>query len=130
MKVSDAFPSSYLKATDFSDGPALLIMDRTEFELIGDDRKMILYFQGKEKGLVCNKTNANTIADIYGDDTDDWKGREIVLFEAYVDFQGKSVAAVRVRAPKKKHTAPTTGRQAPAAHGDPRSDADMNDPPF
>ncbi len=121
MKVSDAFPSNYLKATDFTDGPALLIMDRTEFETIGDDRKMILFFQGKEKGLVCNKTNANTIAAIYGDDTDDWKGKEIVLFEAYVDFQGKSVPSIRVRAPKKKpvaqqqegrqFTKPTTGPQ-------------------
>ena len=102
MKQNDAFPSNYLKATDFTDGPALLVMDRTEIETIGDDRKMIIYFQGKEKGLVCNKTNANTIADLYGDDTESWRGREIVLFEAYVDFQGKSVPAVRVRAPKKK----------------------------
>jgi hypothetical protein len=101
MKVSDAFPSNYLKATDFTDGPALLVMDRTEIETIGDDRKMILYFHGREKGLVCNKTNANTIADLYGD-------------EAYVDFQGKSVPAVRVRAPKKKAAAaqPAARRQA------------------
>jgi hypothetical protein len=114
MKVSDAFPSNYLKATDFTDGPALLVMDRTEIETIGDDRKMILYFHGREKGLVCNKTNANTIADLYGDDTEAWHGREIVLFEAYVDFQGKSVPAVRVRAPKKKAAAaqPAARRQA------------------
>lgn len=106
MKVSDAFPSNYIKASDLNGKAALAIMDRAEFEMIGDDRKLILYFKGKDKGLVTNKTNANTIAAIYGDDTDDWLGKEIVLFEAYVDFQGKTVPAIRVRAPKKGNAKP------------------------
>lgn len=129
MKVSDAFPSNYIKASDLNSRAVLAVMDRTEFEMIGEDRKMILYFQGKDKGLVCNKTNANTIASIYGDDTDDWAGREIVLFEAYVDFQGKSVPAVRVRAPKKKAPEQQQRAARPSsadmAKGDPRDD--MND---
>lgn len=99
--INEAFPSKYLKASDFEQ-PALLKMGRTEFETIGNDRKLILYFEGQEKGLALNKTNANTIAKIYGDDTDDWKGQEIVLFEAMVDYKGETVAAIRVRAPKKK----------------------------
>lgn len=129
MKVSDAFPSNYIKAADLNGKAAVAVIDRTEFEMIGDDKKMIVYFQGKEKGLVCNKTNANTIASLYGDDTDDWQGREIVLFEAYVDFQGKSVPAVRVRAPKKQ-SAQQSAQQHPAGRQQPaRQQAadDMND---
>jgi hypothetical protein len=40
---------------------------------------MVVYFQGKQKGLVTNKTNANNIAALYGDDTDDWIGQKIML---------------------------------------------------
>jgi hypothetical protein len=53
-------------------------------EMIGDDERPILYFGGKEKGLALNKTNANTIANVFGDDTEDWRGGEIVLFETTV----------------------------------------------
>jgi hypothetical protein len=100
--INEAFPSKYLKAADLNDEQHLLIMERAEFEQLGDDRKLILYFQNQKKGLVLNKTNANTIAAQYGDDTDEWIGKEIVLFEAMVDFQGKTGPAIRVRAPKKK----------------------------
>jgi arabinogalactan endo-1,4-beta-galactosidase len=101
-KINEAFPSKYLKAADLEDRQHLMVMERAEFEMLGDERKLILYFQNQKKGLVLNKTNANTIAAKYGDDTEDWLGKEIVLFEAMVDFQGKTGPAIRVRAPKAK----------------------------
>lgn len=100
--INEAFPSKFLRAADLDDRQHLLIMDRAEFENLGDDRKLILYFKGQEKGLVLNKTNANTIAKLYGDDTDGWIGKEIVLFDVPVDFRGETVQAIRVRGPKKK----------------------------
>jgi hypothetical protein len=119
MRISSAFPSEYLKAADLQGRSVRVVMDRVEMKDIGGDHKPILFFQGKEKGMVLNKTNANNIAVVYGDDTEDWSGREIVLFEAMVDFQGKTVAAIRVRAPQAKDRRPddriTTGPQ-------PRSD--------
>src|ERR1035437_3125408 len=102
MQISSAFPSNYLKASDLQGKNILVKMDRTEYEMIGNDKKLILYFQGKEKGMVLNKTNANNIAHIYGQETDEWRGAEIVLFEAMVDFQGKTVPAIRVKAPQRK----------------------------
>lgn len=102
MRISEAFPSNYLKAADLQGRNALVKIDRAEYEMIGQDKKMVLYFQGKEKGMVCNKTNANNIAHLYGEETDDWRGHEIVLFEAMVDYQGKTVPAIRVRAPQRK----------------------------
>lgn len=102
MKVSDAFPSKYLKASDLNGNNARVVMARVEMDEVGEDEKPILYFQGKEKGLVLNKTNANNIAVLYGDDMDDWVGKEVVLFPAMVDFQGKTVEAIRVRGPQAK----------------------------
>lgn len=104
MKMSEQFPSKYLKAADLQGRQARVVMDRVEEEQVGnnqnEDPKPILYFQGKDKGMVLNKTNANNIVDAYGDETDDWHGEELVLFEAMVDFQGKTVSAIRVRAPR------------------------------
>jgi hypothetical protein len=102
MKISNAFPSKYLKASDLQDRNVEVIMSRVEIEAIGDDeRKPVLYFQGKTKGLVLNKTNARAIATGYGDDTAGWQGRSLTLFSAMVDFRGESVEAIRCRVPKK-----------------------------
>lgn len=113
MKVSQAFPSDFLKAADLDGENLRVVMTRVEMKDIGDDHKPVVYFKGQEKGLVLNKTNANNIAAEYGDDMDDWTGQEIILFTAWVDFQGKSVEAIRVRAPQPKdkpRPAPTQTR--------------------
>jgi hypothetical protein len=125
VSINDAFPSNYLKAADLKGRNALVTIDRAEFEKIGEDRKLILYFTGQEKGMVLNKTNASNIAIAHGDDTDEWIGQQIVLFEAMVDFQGKTVPAIRVRMPRaadKPRTAQKAGNARP-------SSADMQEPP-
>jgi len=101
MKVSNAFPSKYLKAADLGDRHIKLIMNRVELEDIGDDQKKpVLYFTKAKKGLVLNKTNAKTIATAYGDDMDEWDGKEVILYPAMVDFRGDQVEAIRVRIAK------------------------------
>lgn len=129
MNINEAFPSNYLKAADLQSRQVLVKMDRAEYEMIGDDKKLILFFEGKEKGMVLNKTNANNIASLYGPDTDDWRGQEIVLFEAMVDFQGKTVPAIRVRAPQKRppQRAPVRPASADMARDDIPPRDDMSD---
>ena len=101
MKISKAFPSDFLKAADLDDTPRNLKIQRVEFNVkIGDDEKPVLYFSGEGKGLVLNKTNSNIITKIYGDETDEWIGKEIILYPAMVEFKGDMVEAIRVRAPK------------------------------
>ena len=102
MKVSEAFPSKYLSAADLDGKNLRLSMKNVEIEKVGDDTKPVLYFRGQIKGLALNKTNSKTIADVYGDEMDDWTGNEIILFPVMTDFQGKQVEAIRVRAPQPK----------------------------
>lgn len=98
MRVSQAYPSKYLSAPDLQNREHTLTISRTVMEDIGqNEHKPIVFFQGANKGLVLNKTNANNIAAIYGDETDSWTGKQITLFTAWVDFQGRSVEAIRVR---------------------------------
>ena len=131
MQISSAFPSNYVKAADLKGNNVIVVMARVEMEKIGNDEKPVLYFQGKDKGLVLNRTNSNNIAHLYGDDTDDWAGREIVLFPAMVDFQGKTVEAIRVRGVRaadksKGGLAPKPAAPLPQQHEPPPVD-DMND---
>lgn len=104
MNINGAFPSDYLRASDLNGRAFTMNMARVELAKIGDDEKPILYFQGADKGLALNKTNAGTISDLYGDETDNWFGRPIEVFPDQTDFQGKRVACIRVRAPQGQPT--------------------------
>lgn len=107
MNINGAFPSTFLKAADLSGRRALVTISHVTMEDIGDEHKPVLFFAGKEKGLVLNKTNANAITEITGtDETDGWRGKAIVLYVAKVDFQGKRVDAIRVDYPQTATQAP------------------------
>ena len=118
MHIDSAFPSKYLKASDLQGRNVTVKMGRVEQEKIGTDEKLILYFQGKEKGVVLNKTNANNVAALYGGETEDWYGKEITLVEAMVDFQGKSVPAIRLRAPPRREATRPAAPQRQMADAD------------
>ena len=113
MRMSAAFPSEFLRAADLQDRTANVIMDRVEMRDIGGDHKPVLFFQGKERGLVLNKTNVNTISAAYGDESDAWRGLPLMLFPCMVDFQGRQVQAIRVRVPPQRQ-APAQQYAAPA----------------
>ena len=63
------------------------------------DTKPVLHFQGAQKGMVLNKTNANVITILYGDETDNWIGKQIELYPTQTDFRGEIVDCIRCRAP-------------------------------
>lgn len=100
MKSTDIFPSKYLRAADLNGQEPIVTIDRVDMETLGDERKPVVYFRNKDKGLVLNKTNFNAIEEISGkDDTDLWSGTKVKLFTAKVEFQGKRVPAIRIDAP-------------------------------
>jgi len=116
MKISEEFPSRYLKAADLQGRDVKVIMQHVEKEKLGDDMKLALYFKGKEKAMILNKTNSNTISDAYGDDTEDWFDQPLILFSVMVDFQGKVGPAIRVRVPTARDRAPVR-REDPITSG-------------
>ena len=123
--INDAFPSNYLKASDLQGGQPVVTIDRVEFEAVGRDKEMkpILYFQGKEKGLVLNKTNAKNVANLVGSfQTEDWTGFTVRLYATHVEFQGESVEAIRIKA------APAgSARRQPPPPPDPEPASELTD---
>jgi hypothetical protein len=99
MNINEVYPSKYLKAEDLQNREITVTMSHVEIEKIGqgEDRKPVLYFVGKEKGVALNKTNSTNIAAAFGPETDGWSGNKVILYVAWVDYQGKSVQAIRVR---------------------------------
>ena len=100
MKVSDAFPSEFLKAADIGQSQVKVLISHVELrEMTDGENKPVVFFQNKKKGVVLNVTNANAIAQYYGDDMDLWAGKTIVLFTMMVSFQGRMQPGIRVRIP-------------------------------
>jgi hypothetical protein len=63
----------------------------------GQERKLVVRFQGKAKGLALNVTNANMLAEITGTrDYDYWPGRQVVLYRTTTDYAGRRVPAIRL----------------------------------
>jgi len=69
-------------------------------EILGQGKdaqqKLVASFVGKKKAMVLNKTNAKTIAKLYGDETDGWTSKRITIGAREVEFQGDMILALRV----------------------------------
>jgi len=95
--INEVFGGNYLKADDLKGGSPRVTISQVEIKEFDDGRKIIVHFQGKEKCLVVNKTNASILAENLGStDTDDWVGQTVTLCVKKVEFQGKLVPAIRV----------------------------------
>ena len=114
MNINDAYPSKYLKTTDLPDeGSQPVTIEKIILEEVGKDRetKPVIYFEEFSKALVCNKTNARTIARaLSSEDFDDWIGRRIALYRTEVEFGGEMMEGIRVKAAK----SPTKPAEKPA----------------
>lgn len=102
MKLSDMYPSRFLKAEDFEEGKTfILTVKDVQIETLGQgakqETKPVMYFRDTEKVLALNKTNAITIGKHLGDDTDEWIGKKIAFTTTEVEMKGEIVRAIRVK---------------------------------
>lgn len=122
--IADAFPSKYLKAGDLQGAEPIVSIDHVAFEEVGrdKDKKAVLYFRGKEKGLVLNKTNANKITQLAGTGiTEEWEGFKLKLYATETQFAGDTVDCIRVKsavATAKPAMPPQTRQQVQDIVGD------------
>lgn len=100
MKVSDMFPSKYVKGADLS-GPVTLTIKTVRPETLqGNKKKYVAYFEKAVKGLILNKTNAYKIAEIVGDpDSDNWAGHRVTLYPTTVTAFNEQHRVIRIRKP-------------------------------
>jgi hypothetical protein len=112
------YDATYIRAWDLPPGKDVAVLiDRVEGETIKgvdkEDRRPVIYFAGKKKGLVLNKGMGKTIKGMYGRFVRDWIGKPIALYATSVNAFGETHDVVRVRpSPPKRQRA--TAPQAPA----------------
>lgn len=102
MDINSLFPSKYVKAADLQGHDVDLTMRAIAVEDVAGDGseaeyRPIVYFDGFTKGLLLNRTNARTIAALYGPETDNWLGESITLYPTETSYRGAMVACIRVR---------------------------------
>lgn len=143
VNINNVFTSDYLRAIDLDERPHLVtIRDTTLVTMNDQSQKICVLFNEFDRGLLLNKTNAHNLSEYLGPETDGWIGKQTVIFTAWVDFQGKSVEAIRCRKPKPQATAmaaqrPVTGQAAqmiqsgpPKGHPAAMEDLDGDQVPF
>jgi hypothetical protein len=106
MKTSELSNAKNFNA-DLVASPVTLTIngiERVEFER--DDgppeRKWVLQFDEDDRGCVLNVTRTTDIEALHGDDTDDWMGKRIELYQGQTMMAGKKIGCVSVRAAGKE----------------------------
>jgi hypothetical protein len=102
MKTDDVFPKKWLSGEDLPRDTGATIHRVVLEELRNPkthkpERKPVAYFVGKRKALILNRTNWMTLAGLYGDESNEWTGRRVVLGRDEVDSPQGRVLAVRIR---------------------------------
>ena len=102
MNAAELFPSKYVAACDLKGQVVTVTIAGVRLEELqntsGKETKGVIYFQGCKKGMVLNKVNGNRIITLYGQETDAWIGKQIMLYPSEADFQGNTVPCIRVKA--------------------------------
>jgi hypothetical protein len=85
-----------LNSANLKTGPSTLTIASAAEKSIKQQKKLVLGFKERAEQLICNATNARTLSDRYGDDTDAWIGQTVQLVVVPVSYQGKSMPGIRI----------------------------------
>ena len=96
MQYTDIYRSSYMKADDLNGRTAKHTIVGCTAEVVGEDKRLVLAFSDNDRPLVLNKTNANSLAELYGPETGGWEGKAIKLVPSTTSYQGKMVKCIRI----------------------------------
>jgi hypothetical protein len=103
MKLNDIIPSKYMKAhVDVPEEGTVTatVSGLTQESGQGDDGDYtinLLHFREHEKPLKLNVGMLKTMGELYGDETDQWEGKRVILFCTVQDFGGRSYNVIRIK---------------------------------
>jgi hypothetical protein len=98
----------YLKKEDVTPPQVWTITDVKEQTVTAPGKdpkdKVVLFFDGTQKGLVLNMANGDALYDMTAhDDPEEWIGQRVELYvDDNVNYAGKRVGGVRLRKPTKE----------------------------
>ena len=127
MNIGELYPKKWLAALDLPPNKSVTVhIEAAEVVQVFNRRaarnepKLAIAFYGKQKRLLCNKTQAYAIAGIVGSqDTDAWPGHTVALS---VGTAPNGAATIVVTAPPATNGKQPAVDPAPAADGNPFED--------
>lgn len=114
-KLSEMMPSKYLKKEDLDehDGELLVTVKKIAHRNVAKDgdpeeMKWLCKFAELDKPMIMNSTNLQLMAKaLASEDSDDWIGGKVMLYnDPGIQFQGRVVGGLRIKAAPKKKAAP------------------------
>lgn len=100
LTYESAFPGRFLKAALFEGKQVTLTIAKAYMEQLegdkGAENKLILAFAGKTLELVCNKTNAYCLKEMFGNKVGAWVGKRVTFFPTDTNFGPKKVDCIRI----------------------------------
>lgn len=92
----------YIYAFDLNGKDAVVTIARVEAGTLTaaggkKSKKPVVYFEGKEKGLALNATNAKTIAALYSPYVEKWIGKKVTLYPTVTQMGGETLECIRIR---------------------------------
>ena len=113
-KISQMVESKYLKQADVEDDTVVTVTKVGQANIGKDDgpvdMKWLIRFKEFDKPMVLNRTNISLLGTFLGDDTDDWIGKQVIVYnDESIQFQGKITGGLRFKRfkGKAKPVAPT-----------------------
>lgn len=96
------FPNDYLGAHEFMGKDVTkkiksVAMEDLRVQGGKKERRPVVTFSDAKKKLVLNKTNAKTVAKLYGPDTKGWIGQPIVMYPTTCMLGRETVDCIRIR---------------------------------
>lgn len=118
-KVSEMIVSKFLRKEDFDEDMVATIKG-VKLEDVGNqgEQRWVVYFREFAKGMVLNVTSIRVLEGAFGDDSDGWIGKRVMIYvDPNVSFQGRVTGGLRLRTPKPR-AAPAPAPAPVAAHDD------------
>lgn len=100
LTYESAFPGRFLKAALFEGKHVTLTIEKAFMETLegdkGKENKLILAFEGKAMQLVCNKTNAFCLKEMFSNKVASWVGKKVTFYPTETNFGPKKVDCIRI----------------------------------
>lgn len=93
------------------------------------ENKLVLYFKGKDKGLILNATNEDMLASLFGDNTDTWAGNEITIYPNRETVGGRTMDVIRIKETMQAPQSPGETMQTGGMRGMPVNEPLPDEPP-
>ena len=108
MKASEFDNSKYMNAVNAQEnvGKTLTIYE-VKMEIVRDNQKMVIEFESIERPLIANKTNRTSLIYAFGDDTEEWIGKKVVLRVGEAEFDGRVVPSIKLEPVTNKPSFPS-----------------------